>query len=223
MRPELPTMPPRIARLPVDPKRGYPVPWFVAWIDGVPDFRVIAPRKREDAVERRVCWLCGEPLGAYKAFVIGPMCAINRTSSEPPCHRDCAIFAAQACPFLVRPHMSRRMSGLPDEAREADGVGLVRNPGVALVWVTRSYGIFRDGRGGWLIEVGEPTDTLWFAEGRTATRSEVVASIDSGYPLLLEVAEAQGPDAVTALAAYRRRIDPLLPSEALCSEGSKTT
>lgn len=213
-RPELPPMPPRIARLRVDPKRGYPVPWFVAWIDGVPDFRVVDRGKREEAVTRRVCWICGEPLGAYKAFVIGPMCAINRTSSEPPCHRDCAIFAAQACPFLVRPHMRRRDNDLPGDVVTADGVGLQRNPGVALVWVTRSYGIFRDGRGGWLIEVGDPTDTLWFAEGRAATRDEVVASIDSGYPLLLEVAQAEGSGAVEALAAYRRRIEPLLPSGA---------
>lgn len=213
-RHDLPELPPRIARLPIDPKRGYPVPWFVAWINGEPDFRVIDTGKREEAVTRRVCWLCGEPMGAYKAFVIGPMCAINRTSSEPPCHRECAEFAVKACPFLVRPHMRRRESGIPNGAVEADGVGLKRNPGVSLLWVTKSYGTFRDGKGGWLIEVGDPTQVAWYAEGRTATRAEVVASIDSGFPLLLEAAEEEGQQAVRALASYRKRIEPLLPTGA---------
>jgi hypothetical protein len=40
---------------------------------------------------------------------------------------------------------------------------------------------------------------LWYASGRTATREEVLASIDSGLPSLLELAEAEGPDAVAAL------------------------
>jgi hypothetical protein len=35
-------MPGRIALLPTD-KHHRPVPWFVAFIDGVPDFRVIRP------------------------------------------------------------------------------------------------------------------------------------------------------------------------------------
>jgi len=30
----------RMRRLPVSP-RGFPVPWFVAWLGGVPDFRCI--------------------------------------------------------------------------------------------------------------------------------------------------------------------------------------
>jgi len=32
--------------LPIDPDRGYPVPWFVAWVNGKPDFRVIGVGKR---------------------------------------------------------------------------------------------------------------------------------------------------------------------------------
>ena len=40
----LPPMPSRIAALPVD-ERGYPVPWFVAWIDGKPEFRCADPAK----------------------------------------------------------------------------------------------------------------------------------------------------------------------------------
>src|SRR5438132_506337 len=83
----------RISQLPID-DAGRPVPWFVAWVDGKPEFRVVGPGKREEAYAKRKCWVCGQQLGSYLVFVIGPMCALNRISSEPPSHKDCAIFAA---------------------------------------------------------------------------------------------------------------------------------
>ncbi|MFD4569344.1 hypothetical protein ACFWOX_33905 [Streptomyces sp. NPDC058467] len=181
----LPTPPPRIARLPRN-KVGYPVPWFVAWIDGQPDFRVVGIGKLDDAVRFRQCWLCGQALGANAAFVIGPMCAVNRVSAEPPSHRDCAIYAATACPFLTNPGMRRRGNNLPDEAADPDGIMIDRNPGVALVWISRTWRVRTDYR---LFDVGDPTETRWYAEGREATRSEVLASITSGLPLLRAEAE----------------------------------
>ena len=48
-----------------------------------------------------------------------------------------------------------------------------------------------------LVRVGDPTETLWYAKGRPATRDEVDASIESGLPLLR--AEEEGPDAVAEL------------------------
>lgn len=203
-------VPERIAKLPRD-RRGYPVPWFVAWIDGQPDFRVIDPDRMARCVKERRCWLCGEPLGAYRAFVIGPMCAINRVSSEPPSHRDCAVYAARVCPFLTKPRMRRRESGLPEEVHEAAGVGLKRNPGVALVWVTKQFEMFR-APGGVLFRVGDPVETMWFAEGRSATREEVLASIDSGLPLLMEPAKAEGPSAIAALERMHREALVHLPT-----------
>jgi hypothetical protein len=192
----LPTPPPRIAKLPKN-TAGYPVPWFVAWIDGQPDFRVVGAGKIDDAVRFGQCWLCGGPLGANAAFVIGPMCAINRVSSEPPSHRDCAIYAATACPFLTTPAMRRRDNNLPDDAAEPDGIMIRRNPGVALVWVTRSWRPMPEHR---LFDVGHPAQVLWFAEGREATRDETLAAIDSGMPLLAHEAE-QDPRPTEALAA----------------------
>ncbi len=75
-------VPPRIAKLPKD-QRGYHVPWFVAWIDGVADFRVTDNAKLVRAVNERRCWVCGEKMGRHLAFLIGPMCAVNRVSAEP--------------------------------------------------------------------------------------------------------------------------------------------
>ena len=135
LRPELPPLPVRIARLPRH--RGYPVPWFVAVIDGVPDFRIVGTNKIALAHTRQLCWICGERIGSFLAFTVGPMCAVNRISSEPPSHRECAEFAAVACPFLARPHMVRREAGKPEGATEPAGVSIRRNPGVALVWVTK--------------------------------------------------------------------------------------
>lgn len=196
----LPAPPPRIARLPRN-TAGYPVPWFVAWIDGTPDFRVVGPGKLDDAVRFSQCWLCGDTLGSFAAFVIGPMCAVNRVSPEPPSHRDCATYAAQACPFLTTPGMRRRDSSLPDGATDPDGIMIARNPGVALVWVSRRWRMQPRYR---LFDVGDPVETLWYAQGREATRDEVLAAIDSGMPLLRAEAERdRRPDA--ALAELNRQ------------------
>jgi hypothetical protein len=214
-------MPKRIAALPRD-HRGYPVPWFVVWLDaddrplprgeGRPDFRVIMPDALDEAI-RGACWICGHRLGRYQTFVIGPMCAVNRNSAEPPSHHDCATYAARACPFLARPHARRRENAMPGEAVEPAGVAIKRNPGVALLWTTRKYRPYRDPfNGGVLFDIGEPDQVEWFAEGRPATREEVMASIDSGLPLLREAAEQDGAAALRELDRYVERAMTLVPA-----------
>jgi hypothetical protein len=220
LRPELETPPERIRKLPVH--RGYPVPWFVEWIkdgelapigEGEPDFRIMsAARLRESLRVRWRCWVCGERTGAHVAFNVGPMCAINRTSNEPPSHRECAEWAARNCPFLVRPHMQRRDAGLPEDAVMDRGIAILRNPGVALVWVTRRPSTKRDPNGGVLFDLGAPESVSWWCEGRPACESEVLASIESGLPTLRELAEAQGPLAVTHLDRAIDRARLLLPA-----------
>lgn len=190
-------MPARFRKLPVD-RRGYPVPKFVEWINGVPDFRCVDGRWMLACVKQSLCWLCGEKLGRHMAFVIGPMCAVNRVSSEPPSHLECAQFAVRACPFLVQPKRRRNEEGLPEEAVDAAGIPLDRNPGCALIWVTRSYKPF-NANGGTLFRIGEPERTEWYAHGRKATHDEIMASIDSGLPLLRREAEKDGPEAVEEL------------------------
>lgn len=212
VRDGLPPMPPNVSKLPVD-ARGYPVPWFVAWIDDKPDFRVIRENGIALAHNNERCWICGEPRGRNLAFVIGPMCAVNRVSSEPPSHRDCAIFAATACPFLTLPKAQRRDANLPAHSPAA-GLGLKRNPGVALVWVTRNYWPFRTPDGGTLFRVGNPIETLWFAEGREATRAEVEESVRTGLPTLQAMADEQGGDAPAALAQQHFEAMKLIPAEA---------
>ena len=208
-------VPGRIARLPRN-KVGYSVPWFVAFIDGAPDFRVIRPGGIETALRGRLCWTCGIPFLRQedRAFVIGPMCAVNRVSAEPASHLDCAVYSATHCPFLVTPQMIRRERRMPEGASCPAGEMIRRNPGVALVWVTgyKSWSTFGDGNGGKLLNVGEPKRILWFARGREATRAEVMASIDSGLPILRDMAESEGPDAIAELERMHRRALELVPS-----------
>lgn len=208
MKPDI-EIPLRIKKLPLN-KDGYPVPWFVAWVDGVPDFRVIGPNKIRDAVKIKLCWVCGEPLGAYMAFVIGPMCAINRVSSEPPSHRDCAIFSAIACPFLSNPERPRRESSLPDGYQDPAGISIDRNPGVTLIWITKSYKIIRLDKG-ILFEIGNREEVLWYARGRLATREEVIVSIETGIPQLEKAAEEDGEQAVALLEKRSLAVMEFLP------------
>lgn len=207
VRKQLPPLPERFRLLKVD-ARGYPVPKFVAWVDGKPDHRIVDPKWIPVCVNERRCWLCGEKLGRYMAFVIGPMCAVNRISSEPPSHRECAEFAAKACPFLTRPMAQRREAGLPEELQMPAGLAIARNPGVTLVWVTTGYKI----RPGPLFHIDEATEALWFAEGRAATRDEVMHSIETGLPILLEIAQGEGARSLHELEAMRLDAMRLVPA-----------
>lgn len=202
-------IPDRIRALPVD-VRGFPVPWFVHWENGVPDFRVISPGKIPQAVIHRRCWTCGDKLGRFMTFVIGPMCAINRISGEPPSHLDCARYAATHCPFLTKPHMKRNEYKLPEDYQPLPGVSLRRNPGVSVLWITKDYKVLKVD-GGHLFEVGDPVSLEWYAEGRTATREEILHSIDTGLPLLEEAAAKDGPEACAELGRQYKRALALVP------------
>lgn len=206
------SLPVSMRLLPKD-KRGFPVPWFVEWVDGEPEFRAMDGRKWISAVREGLCWVCSGKLGKTKAFVAGPMCGINRTSSEPPSHLDCAIWSAKNCPFLSNPNMVRREDETINNSnlrKNAAGLAIARNPGVAMVWVTRQYEVFNAGNGKPLIQMGAPDKVLWFAYGRQATREEVDESIDSGLPNL-EAMARQEPGGIEALNRYIQRFQRCLP------------
>jgi ferredoxin len=183
-------MPLRIAALPCD-RRGYPVPRFVHWLDGVPDFRVLDPTFMAAAVRQRLCWICGQPLGRKMVFSIGPMCIVNGISAEPPSHRECAEYAARVCPFLAIPLTHRTESKRPHV--KGPGIMLTHNPGVTALWVTRSYKPFRPSIGNGrapLFQMGEPIDMTWYREGAPATHDQVIAAMRLGIPALIAAAKA---------------------------------
>jgi hypothetical protein len=207
-------LPSTMISLPID-RRGFPVPWFVSWEDGEPDFRVIGPGKLVRAVREGRCWVCGGKIGRVKVSVIGPMCAINRVTSEPASHPACARYAAQTCPFLANPRMRRNEKDLPEQRREAPGIHLDRNPGVMALWASlRPSKPFRAeiGMAGVLFQLGPLHGIEWWARGRQASRAEVMESIESGLPSLREVAELEGNGAVEALASATVNAMRLLPA-----------
>jgi hypothetical protein len=210
-------MPSRIRALPRN-RVGYPIPYFAAVVDGELDFRVGDSTAYEACIRDRVCWVCGQRRRrAENVFLIGPMCAINRVSQDPPSHAECAEYAAKVCPFLARPNMVRRTRGLPDDTGNA-GVAILRNPGVCLVWATATWRTFVPPVGdgyGVLFQLGDPTSTSWWTRGRPATRAEVEASIESGLPLLdAQCDEERDPArARLVLAAQHKQALRYLPAE----------
>lgn len=204
-------MPSRIRALPVHPEFRLPLPWFCQ--QNPADFRVVRPGAFNRAHTQQRCWICGGPRYPKRlAFVVGPMCVVTGTSSEPPSHPECARFAAQACPFLANPRMRRNEKDLP--AGEMPGVAIMRNPGVAAIVTTDRYDLFGDGRGGVLVAMGPPRQVDWFREGRAASRAEVQESIATGLPALLPEAAKDGPEGMTALNDRLLATDRWLPAAA---------
>lgn len=210
LRPELTALSDRLMTLPLD-ERGYPVPWFVKWMHGKPEFRLMDEDKWIRAVKERLCWVCGHKLGQFLCFVLGPMCGISRTTSEPPCHQECARWSALNCPFLARPHMIRREDGLPEESQSMGGISIKRNPGVTLLWLTHSFKVFKPEQGGILITVGPPIQVEWWAEGKPATREQVEESVRTGLPHLEEVAREQ-EGAMEALRKETAMLEEMYPA-----------
>lgn len=208
----LPPLPKRVARLPID-RRGFPTPWFVEWINGEPDFRVMSAERHVRAVKENRCWICGDVLGKFLVFTVGPMCGINRVSAEPPSHNECAEFAAKACPFLVMPKMVRNEHNIPagfgPDGKEVSpenpgGIMLKRNPGVTLLWTTFSYTIIPV-KPSFLCQMGDPVAVAWYAHGRAATRAEVKHSIETGLPALEDACRQEATGA-RQIEAFRELV-----------------
>jgi len=192
-------LPINMRELPLD-KRGFPVPWFVAWIDGEWDFRVIRPGGIDIALRRDTCWLCGRALGRLRVFAVGPMCTVNRITSEPPSHPECARFAVVACPFLSNPKAKRPDKPSPADVKVA-GTMLPHNPGVTALWATDRQRLRTFPAGdGFLIELPRPEWVEWWTEGRKASRDDVDQAMVSGLPNLEKLAVQQGSAAIQELA-----------------------
>lgn len=175
-------------------ERGYPIPWFVEPADPV-DFRVMRANALVESVRRACCWICGGPIGAYKAFPLGPLCVVQRFTSEGACHRSCAEWAIQVCPFMANPSFSRSARDLPGNVKRWEAK--LDNPGTYAIWITKSP------RGGRLcfkpgfssqvpiIELDDPTEINWYREKRLATRDEVMRALDVSRASLLALARTE--------------------------------
>jgi len=180
---------------------GRPIPFFVGYPDGKPDFRTMDGTRLREAIMGDLCWVCGQRLlrsqgGLVGTFVAGPMCLINCTSAEPPAHGDCAEWCAKACPFLVNPNKVRRETGLEGKLEEAAGIAIARNPGVTALIESQKWVTWRPDGGGVLFNIQRIRSVEFFAQGERATVKDVMESIETGLPLLHDMAEEEGRDAV---------------------------
>jgi hypothetical protein len=185
---------------------GFPVPWFIGYVNGKPDFRTMDGEKLAIAVRRKLCWSCGRPMGRYLTFAIGPMCMVTRTISEPPSHLSCLEYSVRACPFLSQPRMKRNDKDLPEG--HMAGIAIMRNPGVVALWTTFSYQLLK----GPLFRLGPPEHIEFYAEGRPARSAEIIASMESGLPLLRREAEDDDGALVEIEKLYAAALK-LLPKE----------
>jgi hypothetical protein len=187
-------------------RQGFPIPFFVADQSSPnPDFRVAGRPQFRAAVRAARCWVCGNPRrGGVAAFVIGPMCAVNRVSADPPSHPECAEYSVKVCPFLSRPQMRRRAAGIKHTVNSMAGIPILRNPGVSVIWVCRQWQLTKIDNG-WIFDLGEPSTVSWWMQGRPAQRVEVLVAFESGMPLLRKQCENQ-QDRDDLAAAYQQAV-----------------
>ncbi len=161
-------LPDRIRALPVDP-RGYPVPFFVKCVNGSYDFRVMDVEAGLRALRVGLCWICGQKLGRFVAFVGGPKSELTCGFADLPSHLDCATFAAQTCPFMVLPAARMRTADLPEEASLLPAQ-TAENPGITAVVATRKW--HYNAEAGHCV-VDHKEKVLWFTRGRPASDEEI--------------------------------------------------
>jgi hypothetical protein len=167
------------------------VPYFVAWKDGQPDFKTVDATRTITSYQDKLCFICGQRLGAYKAFVIGPMSMVNQVSAEPPSHVECAQYALRTCPFLVNSQRKRRPSYLFEgETFEPGSVFFEHNPGVMALWVTKTFRAQKQ-EDGLMFALGEPVELEWWCQGRMAGRAEVADAFERGVAALQTRAPAE--------------------------------
>lgn len=190
-RPEIHPIPVRMRGRPFD-HRGYPVPWFVTrkTADGLRDFKTVDIERHREAIRKRVCWVSGQPLGRYAAFVLGPMGTINRVSSDPPVIPEIAEWSARVCPFLSRPR-ARRPNFTGQHA--TPGAMVADSPGLCAVWVTKDWWCSPEG----LFSMGDPVMVSWWRDGRRADRSTDARVVHENRASVLEaMAAEEGPQAL---------------------------
>ena len=101
-------IPKELSHLKTD-KRGYPIPYFVSWVNGEPEFRFIDAARIKMIIDKKVCHICGLKLNKdYNYVISGPIGYSNRVSSDACMHRVCAEFSLRACPHLYMQKAERR-------------------------------------------------------------------------------------------------------------------
>ena len=212
LRPDMLDAPSAMKARPID-HRGFYVPWFVSEKNcaGLWDFSVVTAERRDRALKSRLDWVTGEPLGRHMAFVIGPMCIINRIASDPPVRLETARWSARVCPFISRP-LAKRPD--PDRVGNTPGIPVSTNPGLCAIYVTSTISMHRG-----LIQLGNPSHIEWWTKGRRADPDETGMGFDAGSESLRALASDEGPGAIAHFERLlsRARTDMQVAEDRLCA------
>jgi hypothetical protein len=161
-------IPTRLASRPRD-GRGLPIPFTVLLMpDGKPDFRITDQVAWSQAVQRKICALCAQPLGRHKAFVGGPLAAKNRLFTDLPMHRDCAEYALQVCPFLAAPNFRYAESlRLPAEGVKVQTSAMVstERPNKFFLGISLGYSLVRAPNDTILVHAAPWQELVWWKDG----------------------------------------------------------
>ena len=146
-------------------------------------------------IRHKRCWLCGQPLGKFMTFRSG-RCACGLTATSPSTWRhSCAMAPAPAVPDAAQDAPATRR--MPPQGHVA-GVGLKRDPGV------ESCGprcpTWRRGVAACCSrsEIPRRSNTSPKAAGDAR---EILASMESGLPILRDIAAQEGNDALEELSS----------------------
>lgn len=164
MKPEEVEIPARLRKRPL--WHDYPIT-YVTFIgnDGSPDFKVVDDKKRRDCLYRSLCGLCGEKLDSTIVFIGGPGCVQQRLFLDPPMHRDCALYAAQVCPYLCNAEGAYAKQP-PKHLGEGNSVFRIyqdadtNRPNQLAVYYCRNYDMVRH-KGIWYAKAGKPFKVDW--------------------------------------------------------------
>jgi len=190
-------MPERIRMLGHD-AIGNPLLYFAErGANGLMNYRAVRAEAVDRCITHGLCYICGQPLGRNKAFLTGPVGALRQIAIDPPCHRGCAVFAAQACPYFTAPRLR------PDAM-------LTNN--ACCVWTTRSFTSLPIDNA-IHYHLGKPIEVTWFSQGEPASHEQVLRAMQSALRILLDVARDDSEAAVNAVLQSVARLRQYMPAE----------
>jgi hypothetical protein len=147
-QPELPKMPQRLEKFPLDSSRGDLPIFYTVRMDkhGTPFFTQVDYQRREECIVNRKCGICGEELGDDIVCVGAADEKTARVLSfaEAAMHEECAMYAIKACPYLRTPgYLMREQRQVPEgeTIEPLDRFTAARPPKLALYFLSdyRAY------------------------------------------------------------------------------------
>jgi hypothetical protein len=140
----MPPIPDRMKKFPLW-KGLYPIFYTVMMENGKPNFRVVSRARQIECANQNKCHMCGERMKPPYYFIGGPGSISSRHFSDGPMHKECAEYAAKACPFLSNPHARYSIQPVAKEhtnfeyvINHAIDAGTIRPAEMAVAW-TDSY------------------------------------------------------------------------------------